>query len=370
PGAETRIPIAIAVIGGVLVSTVLTLFVVPSAHLIFSDFADRLARLRSRLSPENSRRPAKPPASTVANPAVGLVLLAVYAPTFVSGAALASEKTPGFTLTEALQHALNHQPSLQSAKAKISESQALESLAWSQVLPQVAGSVTANHRKDGVITGSALFGGDPYNRYGAELSASQLLFSWAAIRGIQLPKRDTVLREIEVALAEQELEQRVAAAFFDVLLADLKLQLLNTSRTVRRESLRVTQMRQKIGRSQKIDVLQVQTALALLDARIAQAGTEIQIKAAGLAELMALTDVSEIQVKGHFGFAPQERVRDLAGRLKSRILGLERVQTATERLGIERSATLAMHYPELRFVGGLSRQSYTKADLFDGAANA
>jgi len=36
PGAETRIPMAIAVIGGVLVSTLLTLFVVPSAYLVFS----------------------------------------------------------------------------------------------------------------------------------------------------------------------------------------------------------------------------------------------------------------------------------------------------------------------------------------------
>lgn len=33
PGAETRIPMAIAVIGGLLVSTILTLFVVPTAYL-------------------------------------------------------------------------------------------------------------------------------------------------------------------------------------------------------------------------------------------------------------------------------------------------------------------------------------------------
>ena len=33
PGAETRIPMAIAVIGGMTVSTLLTLFVVPAAYL-------------------------------------------------------------------------------------------------------------------------------------------------------------------------------------------------------------------------------------------------------------------------------------------------------------------------------------------------
>ena len=36
PGAETRIPMAITVIGGVIVSTLLTLFVVPCAYSLFS----------------------------------------------------------------------------------------------------------------------------------------------------------------------------------------------------------------------------------------------------------------------------------------------------------------------------------------------
>ena len=36
PGAETRIPMALAVIGGVVLSTILTLFVVPCAYEVFS----------------------------------------------------------------------------------------------------------------------------------------------------------------------------------------------------------------------------------------------------------------------------------------------------------------------------------------------
>jgi HAE1 family hydrophobic/amphiphilic exporter-1 len=38
PGAETRIPMAVAVIGGVLLSTFLTLFIVPCAYLLFARF--------------------------------------------------------------------------------------------------------------------------------------------------------------------------------------------------------------------------------------------------------------------------------------------------------------------------------------------
>jgi HAE1 family hydrophobic/amphiphilic exporter-1 len=36
PGAETRIPMAITIIGGVAISTILTLYVVPSVYLLFS----------------------------------------------------------------------------------------------------------------------------------------------------------------------------------------------------------------------------------------------------------------------------------------------------------------------------------------------
>ena len=38
PGAETRVPMALAVIGGVTLSTFLTLFVVPCAYRVFARF--------------------------------------------------------------------------------------------------------------------------------------------------------------------------------------------------------------------------------------------------------------------------------------------------------------------------------------------
>lgn len=44
-GGEFRSPMAIAVIGGLLVSTLLSLIVIPSLHLVVSDFGDRIARI-------------------------------------------------------------------------------------------------------------------------------------------------------------------------------------------------------------------------------------------------------------------------------------------------------------------------------------
>jgi HAE1 family hydrophobic/amphiphilic exporter-1 len=44
PGAETRVPMAIVIIGGVLVSTILTLFVVPCAYSLLSGLESRKHR--------------------------------------------------------------------------------------------------------------------------------------------------------------------------------------------------------------------------------------------------------------------------------------------------------------------------------------
>ncbi len=58
PGGELRIPMSIAVIGGVIVSTVLTLFVVPCFYSIAEDWKGGLTRLfgiqprAASLSPE------------------------------------------------------------------------------------------------------------------------------------------------------------------------------------------------------------------------------------------------------------------------------------------------------------------------------
>ncbi|MDD5226160.1 MAG: efflux RND transporter permease subunit, partial [Candidatus Omnitrophica bacterium] len=56
PGAETRIPMGVAIIGGVLVSTFLTLFVVPAFYLVCDkleqkgSFGQIVATLQAKLS--------------------------------------------------------------------------------------------------------------------------------------------------------------------------------------------------------------------------------------------------------------------------------------------------------------------------------
>jgi HAE1 family hydrophobic/amphiphilic exporter-1 len=66
PGAETRIPMAVAVIGGVAVSTFLTLFVVPCVYSLFTHLEGKKAHQlieeeetarKKAAAPSRSRRP-------------------------------------------------------------------------------------------------------------------------------------------------------------------------------------------------------------------------------------------------------------------------------------------------------------------------
>jgi HAE1 family hydrophobic/amphiphilic exporter-1 len=51
-GAETRVPMAVAIIGGLVTSTALTLGVVPVVYSLLDDLRSRLGRV-----PEGARRP-------------------------------------------------------------------------------------------------------------------------------------------------------------------------------------------------------------------------------------------------------------------------------------------------------------------------
>jgi Cu/Ag efflux pump CusA len=70
-GSELMQPLALAVVGGLTVSTLLTLFVVPSAYIILNNAADRLAAWLTGSAPEAAAPTPEPePARRMATEAV------------------------------------------------------------------------------------------------------------------------------------------------------------------------------------------------------------------------------------------------------------------------------------------------------------
>src|SRR5207253_2287777 len=63
-GAESRRPMGVAVVGGMLTSTFLTLFVIPVAYTLLSDLAQSVRRLLTRPAPSPTPAPIPSPASS------------------------------------------------------------------------------------------------------------------------------------------------------------------------------------------------------------------------------------------------------------------------------------------------------------------
>jgi HAE1 family hydrophobic/amphiphilic exporter-1 len=61
-GAETRVPMAVAIIGGLLTSTALTLGIVPVVYSLLDDLRARLLRGRAPVSAAAAELPAAMPA--------------------------------------------------------------------------------------------------------------------------------------------------------------------------------------------------------------------------------------------------------------------------------------------------------------------
>jgi HAE1 family hydrophobic/amphiphilic exporter-1 len=57
PGSEARVPMAVALLGGIFISTIFTLYVVPCAHSWLAQFDDRKEDLADELPFGEAGRP-------------------------------------------------------------------------------------------------------------------------------------------------------------------------------------------------------------------------------------------------------------------------------------------------------------------------
>ncbi|MBI3402276.1 MAG: efflux RND transporter permease subunit [Acidobacteria bacterium] len=223
-GAEFRAPMARAVIGGLITSTVLTLVVVPVVYTLLEDLAARLTR---------RRHAAVPAAATAVLFAIAVVFGGATASAQIpAGDTTTARETRTLTLDEALSLAGAQNRDVQKAveyqkwvRAKYVEERAA-------ALPQVTVSGSFLRQFDdtqsklfrsvGPVGDSPLadiFGGRQDLRF-AELKLTQPLFTWgqvgAAVRAARVGfgLADDQLRRFRQAVARD-----VSTAFYDVLVA-------------------------------------------------------------------------------------------------------------------------------------------------------
>ena len=278
-----------------------------------------------------------------------------------------------YSLREAIERAVRYDAQVIAAKEQLQQSQQAFYGAISSAFPALTAELDANYLKAPVgTTGTAPFGGEPYNQYVGQLKLVQPLYRGGAIMGAyRFADLQRSINEFRIEEISRAVSIRVLQEYLNTLLAKRRLEGLREVEKVENEGLALTIKREKNGRSQRLDVLQSRTVLALLGPKIAQAEDDLKIAAAQLARDLHLKDEKWIELEGEsLSELPVDRLQDEITRLAQKKSAsshptLEKLKVQNIQFDYEREIELSKHYPQLNLLGNYGRTTNRKVDLFD-----
>lgn len=272
---------------------------------------------------------------------------------------------PPFTIQDSVSRALEKNPSVLKAREAEQQSLANEALAITHLFPVVNGTVVAAHLKAASNTTSPLFGGDPYNQYTVGANLTQPLYDAALSGAYRYTKKDENIKHYAEEIAERATTESVVEAFYTVLLQERLLRIYKEAQKVDQDTLAIAQRYARIGRAQKLDVLQLQTQVALLTPKIAQTEDAMRTAAAQLATLLRSLDANAIRLQGAFVTPDVEWARKMIQQGKKELPEILQARETVNQFEDTRDVTMATYWPKLNFVATAQRQGYTKHDLVD-----
>ena len=230
-GAEGRAPMARAVVGGLLTSSLLTLVVVPVMYTLMDDFGIWLKRKWRKEPPPPTKQKWAPEEEQVAAAAPKLVglrryfggffcLLCLLTVTLASPAAAAGDIRM-LTLGEALEMANDRNRDILKAYEFYNNVQGKYVEERSAALPQLTVSGQISRLQDD--SQSALAGGlfpSAQSYASMELGVTQPLFTWGKVgAAIRAAREGFKVADERLRISRQDTRRNVATAFYDALLA-------------------------------------------------------------------------------------------------------------------------------------------------------
>ncbi len=188
-GAEANVPLARAVIGGLLASTVLSLFVVPCLYYSFKRGVELTL--------------SRPPHGGTAT-VVALILAALF---LAPCAALAGE-TRSLTLTQALNYAKAHYPEIRASAAKLAAQDAAIQYAQAAWWPQIDASLIDSQGMSNSTAGLRVTGlsNSAFRKgFGVSLNLEQNIYDFGRTRNrvdAEKARFDEIAAQGDVTLAE------------------------------------------------------------------------------------------------------------------------------------------------------------------------
>jgi HAE1 family hydrophobic/amphiphilic exporter-1 len=257
-GAEMRAPMARAVIGGLVTSTLLTLVVVPVVYTLLDDFAEwlrrRWAKANALQADEELHHAGVLPAAKV------LVLLAVLLPAL---AARAEAPAVPITLEEAVRLVQEKNRDVQKARAYkewVRGKYVEERAGALPNLSLIGGGARSWDESYRVIFGDFYPPGQSLAT--ADVNLTQALFTWGKVgAAIRAAKGGMAAADDQLDSARQAAVRDVTAAFYDVLLARRIEGIARENLTQRERHLAEAKNKQLLGTATDYDVLAAQVGV-------------------------------------------------------------------------------------------------------------
>ncbi len=356
-GAEWRAPMARAVVGGLITSTLLTLLVVPVVYTLLDDLA---GWIRKRWS---------------GKAAAASALAAVLA--VGTGVALAEGPAPrSLTLDEAVAIALeqNHDVKKAHENRNWIEGKYLEERAAAFPQLTIAAAGERLHDESQRALFGAEFGGDFVQMFpveqdirSAELKVNQLLFTWGKVgSAIRAAKVGFEMSEDEIRRARQAAQRDASAAFYDVLLA--KELYAIAQQNLEQKSRHLAEARRKLalGTATDFDVLAAEVAVQNAVPETIRTENAIRVTQDRLRFVLALEE--EVDATGTLD-APRAPVPSFEAALAEAIVNRPDLQQLVHKgTAQEAIVTIAKagDKPKLDFRGSMGRKDYYLSNVSAG----
>ncbi len=386
-GAGSRVPLGIAVIGGLLVGTLLTLFVVPAMYSYLSRETEGKEDGKEGKATASPRTPERAPATASAGVTAFLVVAGCAAGAGLLHAEAAAAQTEAregvqdlapstpapspLTLDQALRLGLEGNPEVQAARNEAALGGVRTGFGAAGLLPAVI--LSADRRFTRSDTDQTFAGEDPQALRGAASRQGGIRiqgvlplfdgFSGAALRrGQEARAREAALRaedRIQGALAG------VALDFLELVRLEEEARVVEASLETSEARLRIATLREEIGAASEVEVRQARVdrnadraELLRLQIRIEEARVELN-RLLGRPAATPFTPVAPeggaVGGAGAIEGVPAFRAAEIRDEILERSPRVAGAREAVEAASEGRREARGARFPQLRLEAGVER---------------
>lgn len=272
-------------------------------------------------------------------------------------AAFAAVPAAGEDLMDIYRQAQLADPSLAAARASWLATQERAPQARSGLLPNVnlSASANANDGYSNIRSNPSQQLSGNWQDYGLTLSASQPIYRYQNVVAFEQSKRQVEQADYTLASAQQDLIVRVAVTYFDVLLAQINIELAEAQKAAVSEQLAQAKRNFEVGTATITDTNEAQANFDQIVAQEITARNEYDNRLAAIRAIIGRAPRDLKRFGGRFDPAPPEpNVLDTwVDRALKENLAVRITQYTFDIATLEVDRQRAGHYPTIDLVGSL-----------------